>query len=88
MSQGRSQYHDGKNPQRQLTGGSGSSQTLEKQLRSLHRTDVGSLHVGDHCEDWSVLGPLRGEARICPWHMSWLFGIYFLCWDALSSLDA
>ena len=25
--------------------------------RSLHETDLGSLHVGDSCIAWSVLGP-------------------------------
>lgn len=53
----RGQNHAGE-IDKQLTRACGSSQTLDRQLGSLHGTELGSLYVGDSCEVDLFEGPL------------------------------
>lgn len=62
-----------------------SLQTLDRQLRDLHRTHLGPLHLGVGCV--ICVAPNSGT-RTCPWCISWLFGAYSLWWDGLFSFEA
>ena len=83
----RHQNHDGETIRESWPELVGTHRLWTDSEGSSMKIDVGPLHVGDNCVAWSVCGTSITGTRTCPWCMNWLFGTYFLWWDALPTLN-